>query len=46
MRSVVLAVAATGSVAEGGTQAEFTRFVESRKRRISPVVQAANIRAD
>lgn len=36
----------TGSVAEGGTQAEFIQFVESEKRRISPVVKAANIRAD
>ncbi len=36
----------TGSVAEGGTQAEFIQFIESEKRRIAPVIKAANIKAD
>lgn len=36
----------TGSVAEGGTAAEFAQFVESEKQRVAPVVKAASIRAD
>ena len=36
----------TGSVAEGGTAAEFAQFVESEKQRVAAVVKAANIRAD
>ena len=36
----------TGSVAEGGTQAEFVRFIEREKQNVAPVIKSANIKAD
>lgn len=36
----------TGSLAEGGTQAELIQFIDAEKPRLGPVIKAANIRSD
>ena len=36
----------TGSIAEGGTQAEFIQYIESEKQRVALVIKAANIRSE